>query len=205
MNNALRITVVVFVLILIVFLGGNIFKKQNTNKIVLKQGEMKKHDDKIAALDRVMDQNQEMKRELEKVRKEVKKYDKYALDYDSPPVTFDYLIKLIKLVKGELNFNFTTSTQKTKNEQLVSSYLIKGSSRFSDVYKLINHLERQQPLYYLNNLAITAPEITVSDTISYSFMLNSISKQSTPREVKIKTKSISQNCMIKHDILANNK
>jgi len=190
MNNALRITVIVFVLILLVFLGGNIFKKQNTNKIILIQTEMKSYDDKIAALDRVMDQNQDMKKELEQVRQEVKKYDKYALEYDSPPVTFDYLIKLAKLIKGELNFNFTTSGQKTEKEQIVNSYLIKGTSKFSDVYKFINHLERQQPLYYLHNLAISAPEITVSDTINYSFMLSSVSKQLTPKKVEIKTKSI---------------
>ncbi|MCF7919953.1 MAG: hypothetical protein K9N06_08575 [Candidatus Cloacimonetes bacterium] len=190
MNNALRITLIVFVLLILVGMGSNIYKKHNLNKIVLLQEKMKDYDNKIVSLDQNLSKNVEMRKRLEEVKAEVKKFDKITLDYDSPPVTFDYLINLTKRIKGDLKFNFSYSGQKSENEKIINSYLIKGTSKFKDIYKLVNHLERQQPLYYIRDLAVTAPEVTESDTISYSFMLNSISKSSQPREIKITTKDI---------------
>jgi hypothetical protein len=205
MNNALRITLIVFVLLVLVGFGGNVYKKKNQSKLAALIAQMKEYDDKIAAIDQNKGKNIEMRNQLETAKEEFNKFDKITLEYDSPPVTFDYLIELTKRIKGDLKFNFTYSGQKTENSKIVNSYLIKGTSRFSDVYKLVNHLERQQPLYYLRDLAVSAPGITESDTVNYSFMLNSVSKTAQPQKIEMRIKDIphskSVNTLFTCDIL----
>ena len=106
---------------------------------------------------------------------------------------YDYLLNILAMMKDDLIFNFTYSGQKQDAGMILNSYLIKGSASLNQVYQLVSHLEKQKTIYYIYNLAITSPEITASDTINYSFLIDSISENAIPKKVDIELKKISTN------------
>lgn len=197
MNNALRITLIVFALVIIVVVSGNIVRKYYEGKILDYQNKINDFNQKIIDIDKFIAESERQKLLLEDIKQEAKKYDKYTLTYDSPPVTFDYLLNIIRKIGRNINFNFNYSGQIRNGNYIENSYLIKGSAGLSSVYKMINHIEKQQPLYYLHSLALSSPEMTVSDTITYSFMLTSISKNIQPQEVDIPFKKVDFNPRVK--------
>ena len=193
MNNALRITLIVFVLLLFVLVGGTIYKNRNQKKITAINQSVADLDKKIKEIGDEFAQSLELKKELERVKGQVAKFDKSISKYDSPPITYNYLLNILAMMKDDLSFNFTYSGQKKDAGMILNSYLIKGSASLNQVYQLVFQLEKQKPIYYVYNLAITAPEITASDTINYSFMIDSISENAVPKKVEHKLKKISTN------------
>ncbi len=176
MNNALRITLIVFALLLIVLIGGNFFKKENHKKITQYSIKMKEFEDKIAKIDELKDKSKKQQLELIEIQKEMDKYDKQVLPNDAPPISYDYLLKIIKRIKGKFIFDFNYSGSKDDKGLIMNSYLLRGSGKLSQVYKFFNEIERQKAFYVFHGMAINAPEITISDTVNYSFMLSAITK-----------------------------
>ena len=193
MNNAFRITLIVFVLSILVFVSGTFYKNQNQKKITSITQQITDLDKKIQKIDEEFAQGMELKKELARVKEQVDKFDKSILKYDSPPITYQYLLNILDLMKDDLNFNFNYSGQKQDAGAIINSYLIKGSASLNDVYQLVSHLEKQKTIYYIYNLAITAPELTANDTISYSFMIDSISENAVPQKVNMELKKIDTN------------
>ena len=193
MNNALRITLIVFVLLILVLVAGTFYKNQNQKKIISITQQINDLDKKIQKFDEEFAQSMELKKELARVKEQVDKFDKSILKYDSPPITYQYLLNILDLMKDDLNFNFNYSGQKQDAGAIINSYLIKGSASLNDVYQLVSHLEKQKTIYYIYNLAITAPELTANDTISYSFMIDSISENAVPQKVNMELKKIDTN------------
>ncbi|MDP8204987.1 MAG: hypothetical protein P9L95_10700 [Candidatus Tenebribacter mawsonii] len=193
MNNALRITLIVFVLLLLVLVGGTLYKNQNQKKITAMTQSITDLDKKIQKISEEFAQSIELKKELARVKEQVDKFEKSISKYDSPPITYDYLLNILDMMKDDLIFNFTYSGQKQDAGMMLNSYLIKGSASLNQVYQLVSQLEKQKTIYYIYNLAITAPEITASDTINYSFMVDSISENAVPQKVDHKLKKISIN------------
>jgi cell division protein FtsL len=191
MNNALRITLIVFVLLLLVVVAGTLYKKQNQKNIADLTSKIADLDSKIQKIGEETALNQEQLKELDRIKKLVERFNKTILKYDSPPITYDYLLDILGMMKDDLVFNFNYSGQKQDAGMITNSYLIKGSAKLSQVYQLVSHLEKQSSIYYIYNLAISSQEITVSDTINYSFMVDSISENAVPQKVEIDLKKIS--------------
>lgn len=191
MNNAFRITLIVFVLLLLVLVGGTMYKNKNQKKITAITVSIADLDKKIKKIDEEFAHSVELRKELERVKEQVDKFDKSISKYDSPPITYDYLLNILDMMKDDLIFNFNYSGQKQDAGMILNSYLIKGSAGLNQVYQLVAHLEKQKAIYYIYNLAISSQEITASDTINYSFMVDSISENAIPKKVDIELKKIS--------------
>ena len=91
MNNALRITLIVFVLLILVLVAGTFYKNQNQKKIISITQQINDLDKKIQKFDEEFAQSMELKKELARVKEQVDKFDKSILKYDSPPITYQYL------------------------------------------------------------------------------------------------------------------
>ncbi|MDP8219987.1 MAG: hypothetical protein P9X26_01460 [Candidatus Stygibacter frigidus] len=193
MNNALRITLIVFALLILVLVAGTWYKNQNQKKVAIINQQIVDLDGKIKKIQEEYAQSIELRKELERVKAEVDKFDKSIIRYDSPPVTYQYLLNILDMMKDNMIFNFNYAGQKQSEGMLLNSYLIKGTAGLNDVYQLVSHLEKQKSIYYVYNLAITAPEITATDTINYSFMLDSISESAVPQKVDMELKKIDIN------------
>jgi hypothetical protein len=191
MNNALRITLMVFVLLLLVVSAGSVFVNHHKSKIADYHAKIKEIDEKISKLDEVLAQNIAQRKELEKIQKQVENFDKAILEYDSPHITYDYLLQITDRLEGDFVFDFTYSGQKEQDGLITNTYLLRGETRLNLMYKMISHLEKQSPIYYVYDVAVSSRDITISDTISYSFMLDSVSEKAVPREVNISLKDIS--------------
>ena len=135
MNNALRITLIVFVLILIVFIGGNVFKKENQKKLTQYSNQIKEFENKITKIDELKDKSKKLQLELIDVQKEMDKFDKQVMTNDAPPLTYDYLLRTLKLIKGKFIFDFNYSGQKDEKGLILNSYLLRGSAKLSQVHK----------------------------------------------------------------------
>ncbi|MCF7911250.1 MAG: hypothetical protein K9M99_01880 [Candidatus Cloacimonetes bacterium] len=193
MNNALRITLIVFVLLLLVVVAGTMYQKKNQKNIADLTSKIADIESKIQKIGEESALNLEQMKELERIKKLVEKFNKTILKYDSPPITFNYLLDILSIMKDDLVFNFNYSEQKHDGGMITNSYLIKGSAGLNQIYQLISNLEKQSSIYYIYNLAIFSPEITVSDTVNYSFMLDSISENAVPQKVETKLKKIKTN------------
>lgn len=106
----------------------------------------------------------------------VAQQSKLILGKDSPTITYQYLLKLLRWMNRQMVFDFAMSeggTDKTNWHE----YVISGRSSYEDLLYLTANLEHQKTIITIEELAIGADVIAASDTVSYSMIFRTHFKE----------------------------
>ncbi|MCK9558157.1 MAG: hypothetical protein M0R50_08985 [Candidatus Cloacimonetes bacterium] len=112
---------------------------------------------------------------------------KILFNRDSSIITYDYLLKLLKLLGRDIEYDFGMSA---KSEGNYNEYVISGQSHYMDLVRFTRQLEYQRPVLTVEDISISS-ESARSDTVNFSMMFRTHFKEGglSPEEISYKSVS----------------
>ncbi len=177
MTYAIRNSLILFGLLVIIFFIM-LFNNQNALKILHKvQAE---RDRKATELTNLRRQYPDLANEKQiiakhqKMLEEAAKKTKKILKEDTPTITYDYLTRLASKYAQNISFNFTTKPQGKIKDTFYNQYNITGDASIYSISRFIYQLEKQPPLYTIENIRLEENEkgSIYGDSLHFDIKLN---------------------------------
>ena len=106
----------------------------------------------------------------------VAQQSKLILGKDSPTITYQYLLKLLRWMDRQMIFDFAMS-EGGSDQTNWHEYVISGRGLYQDLLHLTANLEHQKTIVTIEELTIGADAIAASDTVSYSLVIRTHYKE----------------------------
>ncbi|MCK4979500.1 MAG: hypothetical protein KAS62_03845 [Candidatus Delongbacteria bacterium] len=177
MNYALRNTLILTVLLILVFVGfllGNTSSVKKLDEIkVVYEGNKKQLDELLAAHPDIKDHDRFVEA-LKDLEEKVKRESKLIPKKNDPTITYKYLLDICDNYCPDLRFNFIYN-QLSKIEDIdYYTFTITGTAPVRSFYSFIYQIECQYMLYVIESIKITEDvkdEISTGD-INFTLVLN---------------------------------
>jgi len=169
MTNTQRNTLVLSIL-LVLLLAVGISASRNYSKksseILAKNKDLRK---KISALEYQISKIDSLRYQYEMQQELLAQQSKIIINSDSPTITYQYLLKLLKWMGRSIPFDFAMSEQKSQDTNW-HEYVISGRTGYNDLVHLTNNMEHQRAVLTIEELTIGADGVANSDTVSFSMI-----------------------------------
>ncbi|MEF3694804.1 MAG: hypothetical protein V3576_05590 [Candidatus Cloacimonadota bacterium] len=106
----------------------------------------------------------------------VAQQSKLILGEDSPTITYQYLLKLLRWMGRQMIFDFAMSEGGGEQANW-HEYVISGRGLYQDLIHLTANLEHQKTIVTIEELTIGADAIAASDTVTYSMIIRTHFKE----------------------------
>ncbi|HOH46346.1 MAG TPA: hypothetical protein PLX59_00780 [Candidatus Cloacimonadota bacterium] len=106
----------------------------------------------------------------------VTQQSKLILGADSPTITYQYLLKLLRWMDRQMIFDFALSEGGAEQANW-HEYVISGRGLYKDLLHLTANLEHQKTIITIEELAIGSDTVAASDTVSYSLIIRTHFKE----------------------------
>ncbi|HNX38436.1 MAG TPA: hypothetical protein PL124_10245 [Candidatus Cloacimonadota bacterium] len=169
MTNTQRNTLVLGILLIFLLVFGisvsrNYSKK--SNDLLAKNKDLKS---KIAALDYQLSKIDSLRYQYEMQQELLAQQSKIIINNDSPTITYQYLLKLLKWMGRSIPFDFAMAEGK-KDDTSWNEYVVSGRTNYRDLLYLTHNIEHQRAVLTIEELTIGADGVANSDTVSFSMI-----------------------------------
>lgn len=169
MTNTQRNTLVLSILLVLLLAVGISVSRNYSKKsgeIIAKNKDLSK---KIAALEYQISKIDSLRFQYEMQQELLAQQSKIIINNDSPTITYQYLLRLLKWMGRSIPFDFAMSGEK-KEDTNWNEYILSGRTNFRDLVLLTNNIEHQRAVLTIEELTIGADGIANSDTVSFSMI-----------------------------------
>jgi hypothetical protein len=182
MTNTQRNTTIISIILALVLCTGYYFTHRLTKQDDLLKGKNLTLKTEIAKLDSMLAMREQIEYDYEVLQVMIAQQTKILAQNDTPAITYNYLLQLLKWMKRNINFDFSLSGKKAPDASW-NEYIVSGTSNFIDVTNFIKQLEFQRPLLTVDELTIADNAKGVSDTVQFSLVFKThFSPNGTPVE-----------------------
>jgi hypothetical protein len=180
-NTQRNSTAIGIILVLLVGIGYYYSNRQKKeDEVITAKNKVLKEE--IGKLDKMLAQREQIERDYEELKIMIAQQTKVLAQTDNPAITYNYLLKILKWMKRNINFDFSLSSKKTQ-EAKWNEYIISGNSDFIDVTNFIKELEYQRPVLTIEEVTIAYNQTEVSDTVQFSVVFKThYSEDGAPME-----------------------
>ncbi len=186
MTYTLRNTLVMFIFLLIVSLGFFFYTSKFRNELEQEKKKLAENKKVLTQLKHAnpdIDNSENLVVSLENMRKKARENKKLILRNDQPTDTYNYLIGLSKKYCDDMSFDFIHQQTVTKGDLVTNLYNINGIGRLKSLYAFIFNIEKQSPLYTVDQFFVAQTSGSVSDTVAFNMVLQSYSNNTgIPRD-----------------------
>lgn len=170
MRNTQRNTLVLGILLtFLLIIGGSQLQRLNKKTGLLKT-KNKDSEAKIRALEYQLSKIDSLRYQYAMQQELLAQQSKIIISSDTPTITYEYLLTLLKWMGRPVQFDFAMSEAK-KQEAVWHEYVISGRTNYRDLIYLTNNLEHQRAVLTIEELSIGADGIAASDSVSFSMVL----------------------------------
>ena len=185
MNYALRNTIILTVLLILVFVGfllGNTSSVKKLDKIKLVyENNSKQLEELLAAHPDIKDHDRfiEALRDLEK---KVKRESKLIPQQNDPTITYQYLLDICDNYCPDLKFNFVYNRLSKIEDLDYYTFTVTGTAPVRSFYSFIYQIERQYLLYVIESIKINedVDEGVSNGRVRFTLILNAYFEESAP-------------------------
>lgn len=170
MTNTQRNTTVIGVVLAILIGSGYyiLHRLKKEEKII--KGKNQELKVEIEKFDTMLAQRERIEREYEELKLFLAQQSKIISLTDNPALTYNYLLKLLKWMGRNVNFDFSLSSKKATDINW-NEYILSGNSDFIDVVNFIKNLEYQRPLITIEEVTIVDKQNAVTDSVNFSLVI----------------------------------
>lgn len=183
MNYALRNTIILSILLVLVFVGfllGNTSSVKKLDKIkIVYESNSKQLDELLAAHPDIKDQDRfiEALRDLEK---KVKRESKLIPQKNDPTITYQYLLDICDNFCPDLKFNFVYNRLSRVEDIDYYTFTVTGTAPMRSFYSFIYQIERQYLLYVIESIKINedVEDGVSTNNVRFTLVLNAYFEES---------------------------
>ncbi|MCD6176489.1 MAG: hypothetical protein J7K29_01470 [Candidatus Cloacimonetes bacterium] len=183
MNYALRNTVILSILLVLVVLGfllGNSVSVRKLNDSrTLYENNQKKLDDLVAANPDMNDRDIFIKK-LEDLEIKAQRESKLIPIEDNPTITYKYLLDICDNFCQDFKFNFVFNNLSVNEDINFNKYTITGNVPIRSLYSFIYQFEKQYMLYIIESIKIVEEmeEGVLSNNVNFTIVFNAYFQES---------------------------
>ncbi len=170
MTNTQRNTTVIGIVLALVVGSGYYFANRLTKQKNLIDGKNKDLTAEIEKLDKMLAQRAEIERSFEELKLMISLQSKVLAQTDTPAMTYNYFLQLLKWMKKNINYDFSLSSKKAADSNW-NEYIVSGKSDFIVATNFIKNLEYQRPLLTIEDVTVAEYMPHVCDTVQFSLVL----------------------------------
>ena len=188
MSYAIRNTLVLFVVLLILLGGGwGWLNFQYGDTLSKLDAQLEIKEARVIHLETILADYDYMQDKLTTTLQRWKFYPKVLLQENSIHETYRYL-ESISSRRASFDYEFKLSSIVNKGDIVYANYQLKGIGRYSNIYRFIQYLENSKPLYKIESLELSRPSGSQSSqgdvdvTLKFKGMFASDDKADLTRE-----------------------
>ena len=185
MNYALRNTLILSVLLILVFVGfllGNNSSMKKLSEIKTSyENNQKQLDELLAAHPDIKDHDRFMEA-LKELETKVKKESKIIPQKNDPTITYQYLLDICDNFCPELKFDFVYNRLSRIEDIDYYTFTITGTAPVRSFYSFIYQIERQYLLYIIESIKINEEfeDAISTGNVRFTLVLNAYFEESSP-------------------------
>ncbi len=175
MPYAIRNSIILGVLLIIVFVGGMLSNSQSVKRLEKIENVFQENNQTLEQLKKTnpdLEKTDEIIASLEEMKKKALENNKIILKNDNPSQTYQYLIDITETFTPGLNFDFKVAQSGKKGVLPFNSYTLNGSGNVELLHFFLYQLEYQAPLYVIESMRISETSVALKDTVDFSMKLN---------------------------------
>jgi len=169
MTNTQRNTTVLSILVVIIFSTGAILVQNVKKKLSEVQAKNVHLKAEIFKYDKLINMQAKLEKDFAALRLLIAEQSKVLVQTDTPAGTFSYLLKILKWMNTNINFDFAMSKSESVGANW-NEYIISGKGEYFKVADLVKQLEYQRALLSLEDVSVTTDPSAVSDTVYFSIV-----------------------------------
>lgn len=179
MNNALRNSIVLTVLFVLMLTGFWFTDKRIDKEATQLETKNRETEAAIAELDEQISKRDSLMAAYELQLMMQSQQSKILVGSDSANLSYQYLLRILKWMGKYIPFNFAL-TDASKKEAAYNEYVISGRTNYMDVVKLTKQLEYQRAVLTVEDLSLSSDTIAASDTVSFSMVFRTHFQEGGP-------------------------
>jgi len=175
MPYAIRNSIILGVLLVLVFLGGLLSNSQSVKRLETIEKAYNENKQTLEQLKRAnpdLNQTDKIIASLDEMKKEALEKNKIILKNDNPSQTYQYLIDITDSFTPDLNFDFKILQGGQTSNLPYNSYTLNGSGNIESLHFFIYQIEHQAPLYVIESIRLSETSVTLKDTVDFSMKIN---------------------------------
>ena len=188
MSYAIRNTLVLFIVLLILLGGGwGWLNFQYGDSLSKLDAQLVIKEARVIHLETILADYDYMQDKLTSTLRRWEFYPKVLLQENSIHETYRYLESMSSR-RASFDYEFKLSSIENKGDIVYANYQLKGIGRYSNIYRFIQYLENSKPLYKIESLKISRPSGSQSSqgdvdvTLKFKGMFASDEKADLTRE-----------------------
>ena len=182
MPYAIRNSIILGLLLILVFVGGLLSNSQSVKRLEKYETALGKNQKTLTQLNRTypdLGKTDEIIASLDDMKKKALQDNKIILKNDNPTQTYQYLIDITETFTPDLNFDFKVAQGGKKGELPFNSYTLNGSGNVESLHFFIFQVEYQAPLYIIESMRISETSVALKDTVDFSMKISVFYDQNT--------------------------
>ncbi|MDP8226954.1 MAG: hypothetical protein P9L89_04865 [Candidatus Celaenobacter polaris] len=182
MPYAIRNSIILGILLVLVFVGGVLSNSQSVNRLEKNEKAFLENQKTLAQLKKTnpdLAKTDDVIASLDEMKISAMENNKIILRDDNPSQTYQYLIDITETFTPDLNFNFKTAQGGQKGDLPFNSYTLNGSANIESLHFFIFQVEYQAPLYVIESVRISETSVALKDTVDFSMKLSVFYDQNT--------------------------
>ena len=157
MSYAIRNTLVLFIVLLILLGGGwGWLNFQYGDSLSKLDAQLEIKEARVIHLETILADYDYMQDKLTTTLRRWEFYPKVLLQENSIHETYRYL-ESISSQRASFDYEFKLSSIENKGDIVYANYRLKGIGRYSNIYRFIHYLENSKPLYKIESLELSRP------------------------------------------------
>lgn len=173
MKYAIRNSIILFIILLLVFTGFKVYSIPNSTKVKKLK---KTYQENLKLLEDLRTQNPNIEDQykieylLSDLQEKKRQTGKFILKKEDPIFSYKYFLDICDKFSSKMEFDFNISKQTDANNQTFNSYTLTGIAYIDEVYNFLYQLEKQYLLYIITAVDITE-ESTKDATVKFEISI----------------------------------
>lgn len=175
MSYAIRNTIILAGLLVIVFIGGLLSNSQSVKRLEKMEKTYNSNRQTLDQLKRTnpdLDKTDEIIASLDEMKKKALEDNKIILKNDNPSQTYQYLIDITETFTPDLDFDFKVAQGGKSNNLPFNSYTLNGTANIESLHFFVFQIEYQAPLYIIESMRLSETSVALKDTVDFAMKLN---------------------------------
>lgn len=169
MTNTQRNTTVLSVLLTIIIIVGALIVNKQKKQVDTLRTKNSEFVENIAKFDKILAMKDKIDRDYNELKLMLAQQSKVIAQTDTPAITYNYLLQILKWLGHNINFNFSISANKS-TDTTWNEYVLSGISDYRLVESFIKQLEYQRVLLTLEEITIDGTTSSISDSVAFSIV-----------------------------------
>jgi hypothetical protein len=172
MNNTARNTLVLASLLIVTGVVSYAISNGKQSKLNEQKAKNKELTQQIANIRNMMENREKLEQERELQIALASQRSKAIIDIDTPAITYDYLLRLLKWMDKDIIYDFALSGKadsKEASQGTYNEYVLSGKSNYLDFVDFTRNLEYQRTLITVEDISLASTAAS-NDTIEFSMI-----------------------------------